>query len=166
MNEPHFDAQDKAVQQVLQSTQAPPRPSLSTRQFASQVQARLDAPSISSWKLHFPLALSAAGAMAFFFALQSPKVTLMRDSSSTDIAWNEIDIRENETTQWQTDPFNEESYNEDEDVEALIFADLEISDELTQQYDEGDFETVESLDDEALDRLDQILNDAIKNRGG
>ena len=168
MSQPQFDAHDKSLQQLLQSTQAPPSPSLSTRQFAAHVQERRNAPSVTSWKLHFPLTLSAAGAMAFFFALQNPKVPVTPVSTSTEIetAWNDLNVQESVTTQWQTDPFNEENYSDDEDIETLIFADIEVSEELTQQYDESDLGTVESLDDDALERLDQILNDALKNRGG
>ena len=104
--------------------------------------------------------------MAFFFMLQSPEQTLAPQTSRTEIAWDKIEVNENDTAQWQVDIFNEANFNEDEDIENLIFADIEVNDAFTQQYDESSSEAFDALDDEALERLDQILNDALKNRGG
>ena len=167
MSTPEFDLNDKALQDILQSTGAPPPPSLSTHQFVVHVQARQDATTRSAWELHVPLALSATGALALFFSLQTPQTKDSTPTPDTVIAWQDLEVVDEDTAPWQDDLFTVEAYTDDDaTLENLVFADVEISEDLKQEYNDPTFSTVQTLDDDALERLNQILNDALRNRGG
>ena len=78
-----------------------------------------------------------------------------------------MEVVDEDTAPWQDDLFTVEAYTDDDaTLENLVFADVEISEDLKQEYNDPTFSTVQTLDDDALERLNQILNDALRNRGG
>ena len=82
------------------------------------------------------------------------------------VQWAELQIESSDETDWQGDIFNPDSLTEEVELEDDLFADLEVSDDLQQQYEPAAFAALDDLDDEALERLDNLLNTALQNKGG
>ena len=162
MSTPEFDQEDLALQQALQ-TQEPPVPPTSVHQFAAAVRLRQEDHQPSFWAFHFPMTASAAAVVALFLSLQTEPTPAPQEPV---VQWAELQIESNDETDWQGDIFDPDSLTEEVEIEDYLFADLEVSHDLQQQYEPAAFAALDDLDDEALERLDNLLNTALQNKGG
>ena len=163
MNPPNFDAEDRALQKALGAQDSLPPPPSSVQQFASNILSQQEQVQPSLWRLHLPMAASSAAALALFFSLQSEPTT---PAAPAPIEWADLDIEENDTLFWREDILDANNHPEDVDIEESLFADMEVSEELRHQYDVSSPTSIDDLNDDALIRLDELLNSALQNKGG
>lgn len=163
MSPPDFDAEDRALQKALGVSDVPAPPPSSVRQFASTVLTQREHAQPAFWSFHFPVVASSVAAVALFFSLQSePSQPL----TQAPIEWADLEIEESDTFFWREDVLDANNHSDDVDLEETLFADMEVSDELRYQYDVSSPTSIDDLDDDALSRLDELLNSALKNKGG
>jgi hypothetical protein len=165
MSPTHFDAEDRALQKALNISDAPPPPPSSVHQFASTVLNQQEHTQPAFWSFHFPIAASSAAAIALFFSLQGEP---SQPPLQAPIEWADLDIEESDTLIWREDALDASNHADDMDmdIEENLFADMEVSDALRSQYDAASPTSLDDLDDDALNRLDELLNSALKNKGG
>jgi hypothetical protein len=163
MSPPDFDAEDRALQKALHVADALPPPPSSVHQFATAVSTRQELTQPSFWSFHFPMAASSAAAVALFFSLQSEP---SQPPVQAPIEWADLDVEESDTLIWREDALDANNHADDMDIEENFFADMEVSDALRSQYDAASPTSLDDLDDDALNRLDELLNSALKNKGG
>ena len=162
MNTPPFDQDDRALQKAMHAEE-PPMPPTSVHQFAAAVRAQQEDSRPSFWAFHFPATASAAAAVALFFSLQTEPATA---PVVPVVQWADLQIEDGDEADWQGNVFNADEHTHDIELEENLFADLEVSDDMQWQYDTPSFDSLDDLDDEALERLDDLLNTALKNKGG
>lgn len=165
MNPHDFDSEDRALQKALGAQESLPPPPSTVHQFASNILSRQEQVQPSLWRLHLPMAASSAAALAMFFSLQSEPTTSAAPAP-VSIEWADLNIEESDTLLWRGDALDADNHSGDVDVEENLFADMDVSDEMRHQYDVSSSTSIDDLDDDALSRLDELLNLALKNKGG
>lgn len=164
MTRPEFEPEERRLQTLLRAEDRPVPPT-TAHQFAAAVRLRAAKKKNSIWTVYFPMAASAAAAVALFVNLPTDPAA-PNPNQAPALHWSELQVEDGDEELWRGDVFDSEGLSDNIEIEEELFAELEITDDLQVPYEPSSFALLDDLDDEALDRLDRLLNTALNNKGG